>query len=93
MPVKRKQYKTNLIPLKLIRRSRVESVSDTQGSTLKRPCSGTRINKKEVNIMVNTKVDTKVKVEVEKVKKGVKKEEAGLDSEANVDSEADFKDN
>ncbi len=87
IPVERKQHETNPPVSKPSRRSRVESISDTQGSTSKRPRSGTRTSKKEVN--------TKVKIKVKKeVKKEVKQEvEVEYSSEVNVDLEVDSKDN
>jgi hypothetical protein len=83
IPVERKQHETNPPASKPSRRSRVESISDTQGSTSKRPQSGTRTSKKEV--------DTKVKI---KAKKEVKQEvKVEYDSEIDVDSEVDSKNN
>ena len=83
IPVERKQHETNPPVSKPSRRSRVESISDTQGSTSKRPRSGTRTSKKEV--------DTKVKI---KVKKEVKKEvKVEYNSEVNINLEVNSKDN
>ncbi|KAH8760261.1 hypothetical protein BGZ57DRAFT_994220 [Hyaloscypha finlandica] len=83
IPVERKQHETNPPASKPSRRSRVESISDTQGSTSKRPQSGTRTSKKEVDTKVNIKAKKEVKQEIK----------VEYDSEIDVDSDVDSKDN
>ncbi len=94
IPVKHKQHETNPPPSKPSCQSCVESVSDTQGSNSKRPRSGTRTSKKEVDTKVKTEVKKVVKDKVVKDKVVKDKEvEAGYNSEADPDSEPKLKDN